>query len=57
MGSLSLKRHDSFQTNYAHLNWDSVNSVDKGATYRPGIVGHTTVGGRWEQPSSSMTPS
>ena len=27
------------KTNYAHLNPVSVNSVDIGATYRPGIVG------------------
>ena len=26
-------------TNYAHLNRGSVNLVDMGATYRPGIVG------------------
>ena len=26
-------------TNYGHLNRGSINSVDMGATYRPGIVG------------------
>ena len=29
----------SFLTNYAHLNRGSVNSVDMGGTYQPGIVG------------------
>ena len=27
------------KTSYAHLNRGSINSVDMGATYRPGIVG------------------
>ena len=26
-------------TNYAHLNWGSINSVDVGVTCRPVIVG------------------
>ena len=27
------------KTNYAHLNWGSINLVDMGANYQPGIVG------------------
>ena len=46
--------------NYAHLHWGSVSLVDICATYWPSIycmylaIGHTTSGGRWKQPSSSI---